>query len=79
MNSGKLKEEHHAALLQSLFAKNVPGSLITKVKIRQSENAPWCSLTAEAKIGQFFPGSAGSVNTVSGFEGETKVNLWTSY
>ena len=34
MNSGEPKEEHRAALLQSLFAKNVPGSL-TKAKIGQ--------------------------------------------
>ena len=53
------KEEHSAALLQSLFAKNAPGSL-----------------TAKAKIGQFFPGSAGGPNTASGFEGEATVNLW---
>ena len=60
MNSGEpKKEEHRAALLQSLFAKNVPGSL-----------------TTEAKIGQFFPGSAGGVNTASGFKGKATVNLW---
>lgn len=59
MDSGKPKEEHRAALLQSLFADNAPGSL-----------------TAKAKIGQFFPGSAGGVNTASGFEGEATVNLW---
>lgn len=59
-NSGEpKKEERRAALLQSLFAKNVPGSL-----------------TAKAKIGQFFPGSAGGVNTASGFEGKATVNLW---
>lgn len=40
-----------------------------------AKNAPG-SLTAKAKIGQFFPGSAGGVNTTSGFEGEATVNLW---
>lgn len=59
MDSGEPKEEHRAALLQSLFAKNAPGAL-----------------TAKAKIGQFFPGSAGGPNTASGFEGEATVNLW---
>ena len=59
MNSGEPKEEHRAALLQSLFAANAPGSLTTK-----------------AKIGQFFPGWAGGVNTTSGFEGKATVNLW---
>lgn len=59
MDSGESKEEHRAALLQSLFAKNVPGALTTK-----------------AKIGQFFPGLAGGVNTASGFEGKATVNLW---